>query len=63
MSELCTSCIHSRVCQFKEDYKKFLDKPLKDAFDAMPQFLDIHVKCKYHWGVDQTRETVRKAYD
>lgn len=44
---ICQDCIHSRVCRFKEEYKKFLDEPAKEAFDSMPDFLDMHVTCKH----------------
>lgn len=48
MSKLsCGDCIHRMVCNNKEEYAMFLDETMKEPFDLMPDFLDMHVSCKY----------------
>ena len=43
----CKDCFHKEVCRYKEEYETFLNETLKDAFDMMPKFCDIHVDCKH----------------
>ena len=43
----CGDCIHWMVCNNKEEYAIFLDETMKEVFDLMPDFLDMHVSCKY----------------
>ena len=48
MSKLsCGDCIHRMVCSNKEEYAIFLDETMRGPFDLMPDFLDMHVSCKY----------------
>lgn len=44
----CKDCIHKGVCRYKEEYEIFLNETetLRDAFDMMPKFCDMHVDCK-----------------
>ena len=57
---ICQVCIHSRVCQFKDEYKKFLDEPAKKAFDSMPDFLDVHITCKHRWTGAQVKDPFKE---
>lgn len=43
----CGDCIHRMVCSNKEEYAIFLDETMREPFDLMPDFLDMHVSCKY----------------
>ena len=43
----CGDCIHRMVCTNKEEYAIFLDETMREPFDLMPDFLDMHVSCKY----------------
>ena len=48
MAELsCENCIHRMVCNNKEEYAIFLDETMNEPFDLMPNFLDMHISCKY----------------
>lgn len=43
----CGDCIHRMVCNIKEEYAIFLGETMREPFDLMPDFLDMHVSCKY----------------
>lgn len=43
----CENCIHRMVCNNKEEYAIFLDETMREPFDLMPDFLDMHISCKY----------------
>ena len=43
----CGDCIHRMVCSNKEEYAIFLDETMREPFDLMPDFLDMHVSCMY----------------
>ena len=43
----CENCIHRMVCNNKEEYAIFLDETMNEPFDLMPDFLNMHISCKY----------------
>ena len=61
----CKDCIHKGVCRYKEEYEIFLNETLKDAFDMMPKFCDMHVDCKLFVPVKGIMrcDFKRKVYD
>ena len=46
------------VCNIKEEYAIFLDETMKEVFDLMPDFLDMHISCQYfHKNFPTLRDT------
>lgn len=48
---ICKDCMNRHICKYCEEYEAFLDGPAKEAFDIMPDFLEMQVNCKYRTSI------------
>lgn len=57
----CGDCVHRLMCKYKEEYAIFLEETMNESFDLTPEFLDIHIHCKYfHANLPTPRNYLKK---
>lgn len=60
MRELpCLNCIHVPVCEHKNLYREYFEKPLSDVLNRMPDFLSVNIECKFYKTKDDFIPTIR----